>query len=217
MAQSHKLCDHPATPAGRAACRKAGGPSGESRAIVKPYDRTDDNPVAAIQRAMTTRAAQPVVKGSDGLPVASGRSTRKRRATSSSAGKTRVLRDDSDLADVPARLASYARAAWGVGNVRVEFTPNPDGNDAGNEYLLRVVKAGSWKEKVSESFVQVRMLVTGPKTCKMQAWYKSPATSIWLTVRDVVAHIEVLVGQRETTHELKVNEAKRRHERFLGS
>lgn len=88
MALSHATCDHPATPAGRAKCRAAGGPGG-----------TPQVAVAAPKRATGTRATRKGVKAD----------TRnlKRPGTQ--------IRTIGDLPDVPRLLAHGCRIAWGKG------------------------------------------------------------------------------------------------------
>jgi hypothetical protein len=113
----------------------------------------------------------------------------------------RRLASDADLTDVPARMVPYVRTAWDIGGMSVEFTPNPDGNEAGNEYLIRIVKAGSTRR--GESFVALRGKVTGPKTMELRAWHKPQASSVWITIRDVKAHIELVAGHRTNTFETK--------------
>ncbi|WP_157552143.1 hypothetical protein [Micromonospora sp. NRRL B-16802] len=55
MVINHSLCDHPATPAGRAACRKAGGPRVE---VVQALERL----LAAEDLTLKQRRRQPALK-----------------------------------------------------------------------------------------------------------------------------------------------------------
>lgn len=113
MAIDHSSHDHPATPAARAACRKA------------------------------MSATQPAA---DGAPAASTPARRTKRPTASSAASARpsrrtvrVLREEGDLAGVPAALAPCIRVAWHL-NLSARFGPS-DHNEGMSELIVGGPKA----------------------------------------------------------------------------
>lgn len=99
MAMSHADCDHPRTPAGRAACRKAGGGATTTR----------DRQRTALEGARKELAT-----------------TRRRKAVSANVKRPGTrLRTIGDLPDVPRMLAHGCRIAWDYGwNVKVGYDFN---------------------------------------------------------------------------------------------
>jgi hypothetical protein len=187
----HDQCDHPATPAARMACRQAATKRTQKRAIAKPDNRTV---VVDAETVHTECTAD---------PVASDAPARRKPARRGTAGKSRVLRGVPDLADVPAGLARYARAAWDIPGTKVVFTPHPSGSMDDAEYLLHIAMAGDWRVRRPESYVTIRAIITGPRSIKGQAWFKAADKTPPVRIRDVMAHIELLAGQRDHTFETK--------------
>jgi hypothetical protein len=96
---SHADCDHPRTPAGRAACRKAGN-TGTAKIRVVQRTKGDGGVVKATQKAMADA-------GVSGTP--------KRRRSAVSVDLKRPgtrLRGNHDLADVPRVFMRAINAAW---------------------------------------------------------------------------------------------------------
>src|SRR5687768_2343416 len=91
MGMSHESCDHPRTPAGRAACRKSGGsgaaapkPAGKARLVgVEPLSAR-----GKVRRG--PRVDQP-------------------------SSRTRGIRAEHDLVDVPHVFSNIIRASWSAG------------------------------------------------------------------------------------------------------
>jgi hypothetical protein len=97
MAMSHVNCDHPATPAGRAACRK------RSAGIQGVAERT--------ARTLSGDMPQPADRpGKVRTTVRGGRVTTEPAKT-----RTRTLKAPHDLADVPAPFGAVIRHAWKQG------------------------------------------------------------------------------------------------------
>jgi hypothetical protein len=131
MAISHADHDHPATPAARAACRKAmaGGGVVASRIV---RSRVPAGPVRLVGVEPRKTRRTPVVNG--GAPVAERR---------------RFIRSEGDLADVPHVFSSAIRHAWCQDGWTVQYG-NPYnntekriviGNGHGDELVL-IYKAG---------------------------------------------------------------------------
>lgn len=93
MAMSHENCTHPRTPAGRAACRKSGGPTNAQPATpLKNLKRIEPKPARehVAARARGWRGAWPTVGDA----------------------RKRYLRAEHDLVDVPHSFANAIRFAW---------------------------------------------------------------------------------------------------------
>lgn len=92
MAMSHADCDHPRTPAGRAACRAAGGPrpTGEHIDVTGPrLAETKRSPIVAVAPRGRARRAPAVVDA-----------------------KPRAIRTIGDMPNVPHVFSSAITAAW---------------------------------------------------------------------------------------------------------
>lgn len=113
MAIDHSSHDHPATPAARAACRKAMG-----------APQADGNGAPATSTPVRRTKAR---------AVSSGTSVRPSRRT------VRVLRDEGDLAGVPAALAPCIRVAWHL-NLAARFGPS-DRTEGASELIIGGPKA----------------------------------------------------------------------------
>lgn len=87
MGMSHADCDHPRTPAGRAACRRAGGPTGRIRSHQPPPPQGVPTPTRRSRSARTGQLKRPGTH----------------------------LRTIGDLPDVPRMLAHGCRIAWDRG------------------------------------------------------------------------------------------------------
>lgn len=129
MAMSHADCDHPRTPAGRAACRKAGGPRPTTPRC--PNDGTvldfmsdgemghcakcgDEWHIDGLHKAGLVEP--PTCEGSVEAPQKPVDVPTKRRGTRRKAlvgeARTRVVEHEHDLVNVPAAFGTVIRWAW---------------------------------------------------------------------------------------------------------
>lgn len=109
---SHDSCDHPTTPAARAACRKAGGPSG---GVVRPglpprKHRGRHHPECTSPTGHDTLGC-PVPPGTPAIVKPPARRNRS-SATVALKRPNERLRTIGDLTDVPPALAVVIRKAW---------------------------------------------------------------------------------------------------------
>lgn len=95
MAMSHETCSHPRTPAGRAACRKAGGPGAAAGSTPNP-------PKTAKKAAVTPTPTVPTPR----TPKAASKAL-KRSGTQ--------IRTVADMADVPQAFSSAIKSAHDLG------------------------------------------------------------------------------------------------------
>lgn len=101
MAMSHENCSHPRTPAGRAACRKAGGPAG----VVEP-------------RPNAKSAKITIVPAKGQANIKNGATKRPRTKAVGDPAKvdaTRVLRANVDTKDIPHVFKPAISQAWKLG------------------------------------------------------------------------------------------------------
>lgn len=144
MGMSHDACTHPRTPAGRAACRKAGGPGVTTpptpakvrKVTTEPAPVNDDAAFKARkprQRSVTPadeaayiEARRPEIqavvndtpaKRGRRAPVTTDDRTTAQRMDSIWGGTTRrsYIREEHDMADVPHVFSSVIRYAWSKG------------------------------------------------------------------------------------------------------
>lgn len=97
MAMDHSNCAHPRTPAGRAACRKAGGPGAAAGSTPNP-------PKTAKKAAATP------------TPTGTTRTTPKASSAALKRPGTRI-KGTADMADVPAVFAPAIKTAQAGGHV----------------------------------------------------------------------------------------------------
>lgn len=118
MAMSHADCDHPRTPAGRAACRR-GNPDLPRVGLSNELDRLAGKP----RRIVATHhplCKQPEGHNTPGCPVPTGTpavvTTPAKRRRSAASGQLKRpgthIRTIGDLPDVPRMLAHGCRIAW---------------------------------------------------------------------------------------------------------
>jgi hypothetical protein len=119
MAINHGDCVHPRTPAGRAACRRAGGPGvamSEDGITPVDIDTEGDHPECPPrQPSLRKRQAKALREARTELALGTG-TKRDRKAVSGQLKRPGTfLRATHDLADVPRRLTPAIRTAWDNG------------------------------------------------------------------------------------------------------
>ncbi len=176
MPISHAGHDHPATPAARAACRKAmaklindGSTMHESFATSRADQAKRMGKPAEMTVVPRRRGDGGVVKGHKATsPKASSRNTKKPNT---------VLRTIGDLPDVPRMLAYGVRLAW----------------------------ANEWEARVGDPFndTEARIVVTGPVAEIALVWRPSLPDGVWgVFVRNWDSSVTHRIGDVQTAFAL---------------
>jgi hypothetical protein len=112
MAMDHTNCDHPRTPAGRAACRKAGGPGSTPQKPLMTDAEIDEVMLAPVKSRVRTGGGR---SNKPAIHVSVGKAAR--------LDATRILRANADTKDVPPPFRPAVAHAWKAGYAVHTGTP----------------------------------------------------------------------------------------------
>lgn len=118
MAMSHANCTHPRTPAGRAACRKLGGPGAAAAATPIPAIMSDEDKATRaevlVDGVHPSRSFKRSRKAT-GTPTPTNTTPTPRKAGSMALKRSGTqLRTVADMADVPHVFANAIKEAWNL-------------------------------------------------------------------------------------------------------